>query len=66
MFGRVKEDLDVTNATLLPLAEIAVPSVKLGTFLEQDFLILLPRLCLHLRDSLTHGLVHLNLHISLV
>lgn len=64
MFGRVKEDLDVTDATLLPLAEIAVPSVKLGAFLEQDFLILLPRLCLYLRVSLTRGLVHSCTQIS--
>lgn len=34
MSGRVKEDLDVTDATLLPLAETAVPSVKPGAFLE--------------------------------
>lgn len=54
MFGWVKEDLDVTDATLLPLAKVPVPSVQLGTFLEQDFLILLPGLCLHLRDSQLH------------
>lgn len=50
MFGWVEEDLDVTNAALLPLAEVPVPSVQLGALLKQDFLILLSRLCLHLRD----------------
>lgn len=50
MFGRVEEDLEITNATLLPLAEVPVPSVQLGAFLKQDFFILLSRLSLHLTE----------------
>lgn len=51
MLGWVKEDLDVTNAALLPLAEVPVPSVELGTLFEQDLLVLFPGLCLHLRNT---------------
>ena len=50
MFSWVEEDLEITDATLLPLAEVPVPSVQLGALLKQDFLILLSRLCLHLRE----------------
>lgn len=51
MFGWVEEDLDVTNAALLPLANIPVPSIQFGALLEQDLLVLLSRLCLHLSDK---------------
>lgn len=52
MFGWVKEDLDVTGAALLPLAEGPVPTIEPGAFLEKDFLILLSGLCLHLGDKM--------------
>ena len=45
----VVEDLYVSLAALLPLVEPAVPAVQLGALLEQDFLVLLTRLGLHLR-----------------
>lgn len=48
-FGWMEEDLDVTDATLLPLAEVSVPAEELGPLLEQDLLVLLARLGLHLR-----------------
>lgn len=51
MFGWVEEDLEVADATLLPLAGVPVPSEQLGALLKQDFLVLLSRLCLHLRDT---------------
>lgn len=51
MFGWVKENLDVANAALLPLAVGPVPSIELAAFLEKDFLILLSGLCLHLRGT---------------
>lgn len=51
MLGWVKEDLDVTDAPLLPLAEVPVPPVELGALLEQDLLILFPGFCLHLRNT---------------
>lgn len=51
VFGRVEEDLYVADAALLPLAEVTVPSVELGSLLKQDFLIFLARLRLHLKKS---------------
>lgn len=51
MFGWVEEDLDVTDAALLPLADIPVPSIQFGALLEQDLLVLLSRLRLHLSDK---------------
>lgn len=54
-FARVIEDLQVTDAALLPLAEVAVPSVQLGALLEQDLLILLSRFGLHLRGAETRS-----------
>lgn len=47
----MEEDLNITDATLLPLAEVPVPSVQLGTFLEQDLLVLFSGLCLYLRET---------------
>lgn len=51
MFRWVEEDLEVANATLLPLAEISVPPVQLGAFLKEDFFVLLSRLDFHLREQ---------------
>lgn len=38
----VEEDLDVSHTPLLPLAQVSLPAVQLGTLLKQDLLILLP------------------------
>lgn len=54
MFGWVEHDLDVADASLLPLAQVAIPSVQLGTLLEKDFFILLSGLRFHLREELLH------------
>lgn len=74
MFAWVEEDFDVTDATLLPLATIPVPSVQFGALLEQDLLIFLSRLCLHLRDkysadvwgSVLHSLVNIHLISTII
>lgn len=50
----VEEDLDVSHATLLPLVDLAVPAVEFGPFFEQDLLVLLTRLHLHLQESRQH------------
>lgn len=51
VLGGVEEDLDVADAALLPLADLAVPAEQLGALLEQDLLVLLPGLGLHLRGA---------------
>lgn len=51
MFDWMEEDLNITDATLLPLAKVPVPSVQLGALLEQDLLILFSGLCLYLRET---------------
>lgn len=51
----VEEDLDVSHAALLPLVELAVPAVEFGPFFEQDLLVLLARLHLHLQESRQQG-----------
>ena len=51
VFDRVEEDLDVAHSTFLPLVKVSVPAVQLGPFLEEDLLLLLTRLCLHLRHD---------------
>ena len=47
----VVQDLYVAHAALLPLVEPAVPAVELGALLEQDLLVLLTRLGLHLKEG---------------
>lgn len=51
VFDGVEEDLDVADAALLPLADVAVPAEQLCALLEQDLLVLLPGLGLHLGDA---------------
>lgn len=46
----MEEDLDVADAALVPLVVLAVPAEQLCAFLKQDLLVLLPGLCLHLRE----------------
>lgn len=53
MFGGVEKDLEVTDATFLPLVGITVPSEQLGALLKKNFLILFSRLCLYLSEKLS-------------
>lgn len=55
VFGGVEKDLDVADAALLPLADLTVPAEELCALLEQDLLVLLTGLGLHLRDGGTRG-----------
>ncbi len=52
LLHRVEEDLEVSHATLLPLVELAVPAVELGSFFEQDLLVLLAGPHLHLQEHI--------------